>query len=444
MLESTLANVNSTGCSAVNEPNDTHEEMPCEIEEDSCDKLQHPVPVMVLVDTDTEIKETTTTLEQNCQIETASTAKSVLEENEDSVDWYKGMKLDINWLLEAENCLVLKKELKDQRKRPIVTCLLCNKYELQARKLTTNRQLPIAYGVRVDGKDRLKHVVDYLLSPAHEEVIRLNDCDKAWSDMSDCHLWVRVFTKWNDEKLQCLVRIAVDAYNDSQVETISARSWPSRSLSVEHSNHVLRQFESEGWGTDFVPFDPPASTYHYRDPVIYAELRNIIGRLEMKKVAQLLKDCLCYSVQIDGSTDKQQVDSKFITARYVPCNEVSVNTVFLGIASSELGGAEGLLDSFTTCIESIAVETGKLVGITTDGENANTGKNAGLWKLLQNYLGRDILTVWCVCHRSDLALESVQAEVPELSIWMTNVLAVSTFFRTSARRTKLLHKVCFM
>ena len=130
MLESTLANVNSTGCSAVNEPNDTHEEMPCEIEEDSCDKLQHPVPVMVLVDTDTEIKETTTTLEQNCQIETASTAKSVLEENEDSVDWYKGMKLDINWLLEAENCLVLKKELKDQRKRPIVTCLLCNKYEL--------------------------------------------------------------------------------------------------------------------------------------------------------------------------------------------------------------------------------------------------------------------------------------------------------------------------
>ena len=99
MLESTSANVNSTGCTAVNEPNDTYEEMPCEIQEDSCHKLQHPVPVMVLVDTDTEIKETTTTLEQNCQIETASTAKSVLEENEDSVDWYKGMKLDINWLL---------------------------------------------------------------------------------------------------------------------------------------------------------------------------------------------------------------------------------------------------------------------------------------------------------------------------------------------------------
>lgn len=70
----------------------------------------------------------------------------------------------------------------------------------------------------------------------------------------------------------------------------------------------------------------------------------------------------------------QQVDSKFITARYVPCDEVSVKTVFLGIASSDLGGAKGHLDSFTTCIKDIGVETDKLVGITTDGENANTGK----------------------------------------------------------------------
>ena len=38
------------------------------------------------------------------------------------------------------------------------------------------------------------------------------------------------------------------------------------------------------------------------------------------------------------------------------------------------------------------------------------------------------------------SLESVQAEVPELSMWMTNVLSFVSFFRTSKRRTKLLHK----
>ena len=45
-----------------------------------------------------------------------------------------------------------------------------------------------------------------------------------------------------------------------------------------------------------------------------------------------------------------------------------------------------------------------------------------------------------MCHRSDSALESVQTEVPELSIWMTNVLPFVSFFRTSPRRKKLLHQ----
>ena len=163
-------------------------------------------------------------------------------------------------------------------------------------------------------------------------------------------------------------------------------------------------------------------------------------RKRLKKPANVLKDCLCFSVQIDGSADKQQVDSKFITARLVPTNEVSVKTVFLGIATSDLGGAEGLLDSFISCLKSAGVETETLVGVTNDGEKANTEKNAGLWTLLKQHIGRDIVTAWCVCHRSDLALESVQSEVPELHIWIADVLALPTFFRSSPRRTKLLHK----
>ena len=223
------------------------------------------------------------------------------------------------------------------------------------------------------------------------------------------------------------------------METLSARSWPSRSLATEHSNALLHNFETERWDADFVPFNQPSSVYHYRNPVTYAAMRDIVAKQEIKKTANVLKDCLCFSVQIDGSADKQQVGSKFITARLVPTNEVSVKTVFLGIANSDLGGAEGLLDSFISCLKSAGVETEKLVGVTTDGEKANTGKNAGLWTLLKQHIGRDILTAWCVCHRSDLPLESVQSEVPELHIWMADVLALSTFFRSSPRRTKL-HK----
>ena len=156
-------------------------------------------------------------------------------------------------------------------------------------------------------------------------------------------------------------------------------------------------------------------------------MRSIVAKLQMKKVVTDLKKWLCYSVQIDGSAVRQQIDSKFVTARFIPSNEISVQTLFLGISSSDKGGAEGLLDSFRTCLENVGVNTEKLVGVTTDGENGNTGKKGGFWKLLRGHVGRDILTAWCICHRSDLALDSVQAEVPELSIWMTNALSFVSF-----------------
>ena len=105
-----------------------------------------------------------------------------------------------------------------------------------------------------------------------------------------------------------LVHLAVDAYNDSQVKTVNATSWPSRSLSVEHNNHLLHLFKSEQLDTDFVPFNLPDS-YYCTDLAIYAEMRAIIERQEMKKVARSLKESICYSVQIDGSTDNSKVCS---------------------------------------------------------------------------------------------------------------------------------------
>ena len=84
---------------------------------------------------------------------------------------------------------------------------------------------------------------------------------------------------------------------------------------------------------------------HYRSPIIYAEMLEVIADIQRRNVFDVLHDSLCYSVQIDGSMDKQQQDCKFVTARHVPENEVSVGTVFVGVVCSEKSGAEGLLDS---------------------------------------------------------------------------------------------------
>ena len=40
----------------------------------------------------------------------------------------------------------------------------------------------------------------------------------------------------------------------------------------------------------------------------------------------------------------------------------------------------------------------KLTGLATDGESANTGRKYGLWAKLSEYLGKDLLCVWCVAH----------------------------------------------
>ena len=44
----------------------------------------------------------------------------------------------------------------------------------------------------------------------------------------------------------------------------------------------------------------------------------------------------------------------------------------------------------------------KLIGISNDGESANTGSKGGLWKLLMEKLQRKLITMWCVCHRSSI------------------------------------------
>ena len=56
----------------------------------------------------------------------------------------------------------------------------------------------------------------------------------------------------------------------------------------------------------------------------------------------------------------------------------------------------------------------KLIGISTDGESANTGSKGGLWELLMEKMQRKQIIILCVCHRSDLSYEAVHSSIPEL------------------------------
>lgn len=331
-----------------------------------------------------------------------------------------------------------------------MACSVCAARVEEIKRFSSNGKVPLAQGVRADGKDRVMRIIDHLDSDMHKEALRLDEHERNWASMSDHHPWARILNKTNWDTKRFLVCLAVDVYNDSLVETLSARSWPSRSLSSVYANNMLEKFEEKGWDTTDISFNPSSAMCHYRSPIIYAEMLEVIADIQRRHVFDVLHDSLCYSVQIDGSMDKQQQDCKFVTARYVPKNEVSVESVFVGVVCSENSGAEGLLDSLCNSLENIKQSKksesdenfmDKLIGISTDGESANTGSKGGLWELLKEKLERKLITMWCVCHRSDLAYESVHDSVPELKYWMVDVKAVANFFRASAVRTKELHKV---
>jgi len=191
----------------------------------------------------------------------------------------------------------------------------------------------------------------------------------------------------------------------------------------------------ENWDAKLESFDPSPSDLHYRDPVVYSEMLKIVGTLEKKKLSENMAN----AIQVDGSSDRSNKDNTFVTARYIPKgNSAKIFTVFLGVISPKDYGAKGLLTATTMILNQIGLCTDNLVGVTTDGEAANTGKNTGLWKLLQDHVGHKLITVWCTCHRSDLAMESVISSIPEMKIWLMNLTSITSYFHTAPLKTKLL------
>ncbi|KAK4883440.1 hypothetical protein RN001_006759 [Aquatica leii] len=133
-----------------------------------------------------------------------------------------------------------------------------------------------------------------------------------------------------------------------------------------------------------------ANSWPSRTHMIYAEMLDIVGGLVMKNVKEELENADCES-------------------------------------KSEKRGAEGLLEAIKILfvdlnIDKLAKE--KLTGLTTNGENANTDKNSGLWVRMKDYLQRDILSMWDVAHRSDLVLSDVEMNIIEVKHWKKNLKAV--------------------
>lgn len=192
-----------------------------------------------------------------------------------------------------------------------------------------------------------------------------------------------------------------------------------------------------GFDSALPPFQLSDSMLRYRNPVAYAEMLDIIYQLEIERNSEKVNKSVCYCMLIDGSVDRSRRDNKFVCVRSI-APDSSITTSFMSVIQPVQNGANGLLEAAVKSLDQTKISREKLASLTTDGEAANTGRYNGLWVLLEKELGRKILTIWCNCHRSDLAFEDLEKLVPELKAWKKNVLACSNFFRSSKCQTKSL------
>ena len=363
----------------------------------------------------------------------SSSATAQPNSKQGNVDcFYRGMKLNLSELCKLNSSLKQYVLNTGNRSYRYVKCELCEKYEHVARKHSKNGTCPLASGIRADERKRIEMVIDHLFSQCHSAVTEHQRLEKLYDMQSEKHPWISILKNQRAGVVDHLIRLCIDVYNDSLYETLAAHNWPARSLAQLHAATVSRDMDAP-----FVSYNPPGSDLHYRDPSVYREMLEVIGNLQKQTLNEELKSSIAFAIQLDGSADRRMVDNKFTSVRFVkgpPTYELC--TGFLTVSQPQKGGAEGLLEAALDALT--GSDTSKLIGITTDGESANTGKDKGLWKLLSQALNKNLLTVWCIAHRSDLAMESIIVTVPELKIWKSNLKSVSTYYRTSSKRTKNL------
>jgi hypothetical protein len=145
---------------------------------------------------------------------------------------YMGVKLNLASLLETYSDLVSFTAMKDLRSRIHVKCKVCEEYIKEAQKFSKKGSVPIAHGVRADGVDRLKLIVEHINSEIHSAAKKREQLDVHWEKGSDKHPWLKVLKSHNASVVTFLVRLAFDVYNDSLYETLSAYSWLASSLTT--------------------------------------------------------------------------------------------------------------------------------------------------------------------------------------------------------------------
>lgn len=103
----------------------------------------------------------------------------------------------------------------------------------------------------------------------------------------------------------------------------------------------------------------------------------------------------------DGVTHRQMIRETHITVLREP------NSIFLGYAVAESGNAPDTLEALYAFFEEKQMSLVNLIGVCCDGEAKNTGKDAGILRLLEVRLQKPLHWFVCMLHSNELPFRHI-------------------------------------
>jgi len=98
----------------------------------------------------------------------------------------------------------------------------------------------------------------------------------------------------------------------------------------------------------------PADIHHISSDVC-SEMMKIIAEMEIAKSKEMIQQADCFSVQLNKSVDKHNMDSIFATISLFD-SDYSMAVEFLGECHSDMCGANGMLSDITSSMEGIGTK----------------------------------------------------------------------------------------
>ncbi|XP_013394236.1 zinc finger protein 862-like [Lingula anatina] len=145
----------------------------------------------------------------------------------------------------------------------------------------------------------------------------------------------------------------------------------------------------------------------YRNVHSCKEFMVAICEVERKKIEQKLADAKFCTITSDGSMDVSVIENEIVYCHFAV--KGVVYCFFLGLIECESGDAKGVYAAICKAMkfDTLPVEdfTKKLVAFAGDGASVNTGALNGVIALMQQDIGRHMVMIRCMSHRTELSFK---------------------------------------